>query len=67
MVLRSYMQRFPVGKILWFRLLGKSLSDDQTLPHCQLSSQSEPGMLEREAERPNAKETASTTKLNSGE
>lgn len=45
---------------------GKSLSDDQTLPqHHQLCSQSEPGTLERDVKEVKAKETASTTKLNS--
>lgn len=44
---------------------GKSLSDDQTLPSHQLSPQSEPGMLERQAEGTKTKEAASTTKLNS--
>lgn len=48
-----------------FCLSGKTLSDDQTLPHRQLSSQSEPGTLEQEGAK--AIETASTTKLNSGE
>ncbi|XP_006786575.1 angiomotin-like protein 2b [Neolamprologus brichardi] len=44
---------------------GKSLSDDQTLPSRQLSPQSEPGTLERQAEGTKTKEAASTTKLNS--
>ncbi|KAI3374961.1 hypothetical protein L3Q82_021485, partial [Scortum barcoo] len=47
------------------RSRGKSLSDDQTLPTRQFSAQSEPGMMERQVEGPNAKEAASTTKLNS--
>lgn len=49
------------------RLLGKSLSDDQTLPNRQFSAQSEPGTLERQVEGTKAKEAASTSKLNSGE
>lgn len=47
--------------------LGKSLSDDQTLPSHQFSAQSEPGTLELQVEGTKAKEAASTTKLNSGE
>ncbi|CAN9503449.1 unnamed protein product [Ophioblennius macclurei] len=42
---------------------GKSLSDDQTLPNHQFSTQSEPGTLERPAEEPKAKEAARTAKL----
>ncbi|XP_071347638.1 angiomotin-like 2a isoform X2 [Trachinotus anak] len=44
---------------------GKSLSDDQTLPNRQFSTQSEPGTLERQVEGTKAKEAASTTKLHS--
>ncbi|XP_042285618.1 angiomotin-like 2a isoform X2 [Thunnus maccoyii] len=44
---------------------GKSLSDDQTLPNCQFSAQSEPGTLERQVGGTKAKEAASVTKLNS--
>lgn len=51
----------------WYCLSGKSLSDDQTLPNHQLSTQSEPGTVERQVEGTKAKETASTTKLNRGE
>ncbi|XP_044224228.1 angiomotin-like 2a isoform X2 [Thunnus albacares] len=43
---------------------GKSLSDDQTLPNCQFSAQSEPGTLERQVGGTKAKEAASVTKLN---
>lgn len=51
-----------------FFLTGKSLSDDQSLPrHIQLCTQSEPGTLERDVKEVKAKETVSTTKLNSGE
>ncbi|KAF1383867.1 hypothetical protein PFLUV_G00136300 [Perca fluviatilis] len=47
------------------RSRGKSLSDDQTLPSHQFSSQSQPGTLERQVEGTKAKEAASKTKLNS--
>ncbi|XP_031711111.1 angiomotin-like 2b isoform X1 [Anarrhichthys ocellatus] len=47
------------------RSSGKSLSDDQTSPACQFSTQCEPGMLERRVAGTKAKEAASTTKLNS--
>lgn len=47
-------------------LVGKSLSDDQTLPTRQFSAQSELGTLERQVEGTKTKEAARTTKLNSG-
>ncbi|XP_037538153.1 angiomotin-like protein 2b [Nematolebias whitei] len=42
----------------------KNLSDDQTLPVCQFSAQSEPSTLERQLEGIKSKEIASTAKLN---
>lgn len=57
-----------VDDLLWhFCPLGKSLSDDQTSPHHQVSAQSEPGTLEKEAEPSKAAETVSGMKLSSGE
>lgn len=47
--------------------LGKSLSDDQTLPNHQFSVQSEPGTLEQPADGTKTKEAAGMTKLSSGE
>ncbi|XP_029381359.1 angiomotin-like 2a isoform X2 [Echeneis naucrates] len=42
---------------------GKSLSDDQTLPNRQFSTQSEPGTPQQQVEGIKAKEADSTTKL----
>lgn len=55
------------GWLSGFRLSVKSLSDDQTLPHRQLSAQPELGKSEQEGDAAKATEATSAVKLSTGE
>lgn len=55
----GWLSRFPLSV--------KSFSDDQTLPHRQLSAQPESGKSEQEGDAGKATEATSVTKLSSGE